>query len=172
MKTYFSILLFFCAVGLSYGSSHAVNMCSDSVVKTRADTIKIGKTDRNSYYYKGYKPLTDAELEFLLKDAHNEQVDNYLTESKIEKSNSKILIGVFIVSLIVIGIVFINIFFSVIFSSFLGTTSGVAGKIVAMVLAGIYLYSLPVFAFAKKAKSNRLKRKAVERYNEIVKSGK
>ncbi len=170
MKAYFSILLLFCTISLSYGSSHVV--VADSVVENRADTIKIGKTEHNTYYLKGYKPLTDSELEFMLKNTHDQQVDRYLAESKIEMNNSKTIIGIVFFIVILLGVLIVASMASLISSVFTGRSSSFVGQVIGSILGVVGLVTLPFASSSAKKKSYALKRKAVERYNEIVKSQK
>jgi uncharacterized protein involved in tolerance to divalent cations len=160
MKTYFSILLLFCAVGFSYGSSHVVSL--DSVVKNRADTIQI--VSNSVYKFRG-KYLKEKQLKLLLKTIESQRVDEAVNEYKAKKTESKtplIISGVLLLSSTIYFFANIEpILFSPTFSG--GT----------YVLIGFLLgFILEIAGFTTKAKSNRLKRKAVERYNEIVKSGK
>jgi hypothetical protein len=170
MKAYFVIFCLFCTIGLSYGSSHIP--VADSVVKNQIDTIKIGKTDRNRYYYKGYKPLTQSELEFLLKNAHDEQVDRYLTESKIESNNSKTVLGVVVFTVVLLGVLTAVSIVSLFSSIFTGRSANIGGGIIVAIFGIFGLITLPFLSSSAKKKSDDLKRKAVERYNDIVKSGK
>ncbi len=170
MKTFFVIFCLFCTISLSYSSSHIA--VADSAVKNQADTIKIGKTERNTYYLKGYKPLTDSELEFLLKTPNDEQIDRYLTESKIESNNSKTIVGVIVFTVILLGVLVYYSIISLFSSIFTGRSPSLAGQVIVSILGLVGLVTLPFVSSAAKKKSYDLKRKAVERYNDIVKSQK
>jgi uncharacterized protein involved in tolerance to divalent cations len=165
MKTYISILFLFCTVGLSYGSSRYGNShvtITDSVVKNRADTIQI--VSNGIYKFRG-KYLKEKQLKLLLKTIESQQVYEAVNEYKVKKTESKmplfISLGVFLSS---IAYLFANIEPILFTPTFHGGT---------YVLIGFMLgFILEIAGLTAKKKANRLKRKAVELYNEIVKSGK
>jgi hypothetical protein len=171
MKTYLSILLLFCTLGLSYGSSHVI--VSDSVVKNRVDTIQ--NFTKKKYRFRG-EVLSNTKLDSLLKSAGNQQIEEFITQSNSKNKTGNLLFWVFGLTLLVGVALYLSFLFSLLFS--LSTNkptnalSNLDAKVFFLILADIVFITSGIFGIVSKKKARRLKRKAVELYNEIVKSGK
>jgi hypothetical protein len=167
MKTYLSILLLFCTLGLSYGSSHVI--VSDSVVKNRVDTIQ--NFTKKKYRFRG-EVLSNTKLDSLLKSAGYQQIEEFITQSNSKNKTGNLLFWVFGLTVIVASILVYSVFASIFLTIFKKKSTNLTPTLVFMYISNIAFITSGIFGIVSKKKARLLKRKAVERYNEIVKSGK
>ena len=166
MKAYFSILLLFCAISLGYGSSHVI---SDSVVKNRVDIIESVTT--KTYRFRK-EILSKSKLDSLLKSTHDEQIDEYVSQSNSKNKMGNFLFWIFGLTLVAAVILTLALFEAIFYWIFKNKSTNFTPTIVFMYLSDIAFITSGIFGIVSKKKARLLKRKALERYNEIVKSQK
>ncbi len=162
MKAYFSILLLFCANGLSYGSSRVV--VSDSVVKNRVDIIENVTT--KTYRFRK-EILSKSKLDSLLKSTHDEQIDEYVNQSNSKNKTGNFLFWIFGLTLVAAVILTLALFEAIFYWIFKNKSANFTPTIVFIYLSDIAFITSGIFGIVSKKKARLLKRKAVERYNEI-----
>ncbi len=167
MKTYFVILLLFCANGLSYGNSHVI--VSDSIVKSRLDIIENVTT--KTYRFKN-EILSKSRLDSLLKSTDDEQIEEYVNQSNSKNKTGNLLFWIFGLTLVAAVLLTFAVFVAIFSSILKNKSTNLTPTLVFMYLSDIAFIASGIFGIISKKKARLLKRKAVERYNEIVKSGK